>query len=165
MSQTTANHGAATHSQATIRSMRSADRVAIIALDALIRGAARATYFERRLSVIEQASAADRHILLVAEQDGAIVGFVMGTLAYGEFGLTETAAVLDSIGVHPRAQRRSVGRELVTAFLAAGARGGAERAYTHVDWQNWSLLKFFEELGFQLGTTIPLERRIAPKER
>jgi ribosomal protein S18 acetylase RimI-like enzyme len=160
-----ANHATSVRSHATIRAMRATDCAAIIALDAVVRGAARAAYFERRLAVLEQPGAAERHILLVAEEGDAIAGFVMGTLAYGEFGLTETAAVLDSIGVHLGAQRRSIGRQLVTAFLAAGARAGAARAYTHVDWQNWSLLKFFEELGFQLGTTIPLERRIAPEER
>lgn len=160
-----ANRSSAERSPVVVRAMRPGDREAIVALDAFIRGATRPAYFERRLGVLGQPDTVERHILLVAEEDAAIVGFVLGTLAYGEFGLTETAAVLDSIGVHPQARHRSIGRELVTAFLAEGARRGAACAYTHVDWQNWSLLKFFEELGFQLGTTIPLERRIAPQEQ
>jgi ribosomal protein S18 acetylase RimI-like enzyme len=161
----TASRSAAVRSRVVIRAIRPADRKAIIDLDALIHGITRDAYFERRLDGIEQPSAAERQIRLVAEAEEALVGFVLGTLAYGEFGLTETAAVLDSIGVHPGTQRRAIGGRLVTAFLAEAARAGATRAYTHVDWQNWSLLHFFEELGFQLGTTIPLERRIAPADR
>jgi ribosomal protein S18 acetylase RimI-like enzyme len=157
----TASRSAAARSHTAIRAMCPADREAIIALDTLIHGVARDTYFERRLRELERPGAADRQILLVAEADDALAGFVMGTLAHGEFGLTETAAVLDSIAVHPHAQRRSIGRRLVTAFLAEAARAGATRASTHVDWQDWSLLHFFQGLGFQLGTTIPLERRIA----
>jgi ribosomal protein S18 acetylase RimI-like enzyme len=163
MAQAT-NRSTVARSSLVIRAMRAADREAIVALDTLIRGAARPAYFERRLCVLDQPESAERQILLVSEEEDIIVGFVLGTLAYGEFGLTETAAVLDSIGVHPQVRHRAIGRELVTAFLAAGTRGGAERAYTHVDWQNWSLLKFFEELGFQLGKTIPLERQIVPQE-
>jgi ribosomal protein S18 acetylase RimI-like enzyme len=159
----TASRPAAARARTAIRALRPADREAIIALDALIHGATRDDYFERRLCELERLGAAEHQILLVAEAENALVGFALGTLAYGEFGLTETAAVLDSIGVHPRARRRSIGRRLVTAFLAEAARAGATVAYTHVDWQNWSLLHFFEGLDFQLGTTIPLERRIAPE--
>lgn len=151
---------AARQTDVTVRPMRPDDLEAVIALDALVFGEPRRTYFERRLAALDQRESADHTISLVAEVGGALAGFVMGTLASGEFGFSQVTALVDSIAVHPDQQRRGVGRQLASAFIAASAARGAREVYTLVNWNAWDMLKFFDELGFSLAQTVPLRRSI-----
>lgn len=143
-----------------IRSMEHADLAVVVELDALVFGDARAQYFERRLAALNEKDADKRMIFLVADYQGTAIGFVMGTLAYGEFGLTQVTAILDSIAVHPGYQQQGIGRQLIESFIKHGTLQGAAAVYTLVNWDNWTLLKVFHSLGFVLASTIPLERRI-----
>lgn len=146
--------------QMSIRSMCPADLDAIVELDALVFGQGRPAYFERRLGWLSGSESHDGAIGLVAETSGRVIGLVMGTLTAGEFGFTQTTALVDSIAVHPAHQRRGVGSKLADAFLAACAAQGAIEVYTLVNWNSWDMLKFFDALGFALASTIPLRRQI-----
>jgi ribosomal protein S18 acetylase RimI-like enzyme len=144
----------------TIRAMEQADLAVVVALDALVFGSMREAYFERRLAVLNARDSGTRAIFLVAEYRDTVIGFVMGTLAYGEFGLTQVTAILDTIAVHPGYQQQGVGRQLIETFIKQSALQGGAAVYTLVNWDNWALLKVFHSLGFVLASTIPLERRI-----
>ena len=146
--------------EVSIRPMRQTDLPIVVELDAHVFGSARPAYFERRLVVLDSANAQTRAIFLVAVYQDQVIGFVMGTLAYGEFGLTQVTAILDSIAVYPGYQHQGVGQKLTEAFMQESARHGASSVYTLVNWDNWTLLKVFHALGFELASTIPLERRI-----
>jgi ribosomal protein S18 acetylase RimI-like enzyme len=146
--------------EVSIRPMRHADLAVIVELDAHAFGSARPAYFERRLTVLDAVDADTQTIFLVAVYRDQVIGFVMGTLSYGEFGLTQVTAILDSIAVHPHYQRQGIGQQLTEAFIKQSARQGASSVYTLVNWDNWTLLKVFHALGFVLASTIPLERRI-----
>jgi len=143
-----------------LRAMEQADLAVVVALDALVFGSMREAYFERRFAVLNARDTDARGIFLVAEYGDAVIGFVMGTLAYGEFGLTQVTAILDTIAVHPRYQQQGVGRQLVETFIAQSALHSVAAVYTLVNWDNWALLKVFHSLGFVLASTIPLERQI-----
>lgn len=140
--------------------MEQADLAVVVALDALVFGSMREEYFERRLAGLKDGNTDTRAIFLVADYRDTVIGFVMGTLAYGEFGLTQVTAILDTIAVHPRYQRLGVGRQLVEAFIEQSTKQGGASVYTLVHWDNWALLNVFHSLGFALASTIPLERRI-----
>jgi ribosomal protein S18 acetylase RimI-like enzyme len=144
----------------SIRAMVHADLAVVVELDALVFGTKRSAYFERRLAALNEQGADSRTVFLVADNRGMVIGFVMGALAYGEFGLTQVTAILDSIAVHPPYQRQGIGRQLIEAFIERSTRQGAAAVYTLVNWDNWMLLKTFHALGFVLASTIPLERRI-----
>jgi len=144
----------------SIRPMRQTDLSIVVELDAQVFGSTRPAYFERRLVVLDSADAETRAIFLVAVYQDQVIGFVMGTLAYGEFGLTQVTAILDSIAVYPGYQHQGIGQKLTEAFMKESARQGASSVYTLVNWDNWTLLKVFHALGFELASTIPLERRI-----
>jgi ribosomal protein S18 acetylase RimI-like enzyme len=146
--------------EVSIRSMRQTDLSIVVELDAHVFGSKRPAYFERRLVVLDITAAETRAIFLVAVYQEQVIGFVMGTLAYGEFGLTQVTAILDSIAVHPVYQHQGIGQKLTEAFMKESARQGASSVYTLVNWDNWTLLKVFHALGFELASTIPLERRI-----
>jgi len=144
----------------SIRPMLHIDLSIVIELDAHVFGSTRPAYFERRLVALDNLDAGSRAIFLVAVYRDQVIGFIMGTLAYGEFGLTQVTAILDSIAVHPSYQHQGVGQKLAEAFMEQSALQGASSVYTLVNWDNWTLLKVFHALGFELAPTIPLERRI-----
>jgi ribosomal protein S18 acetylase RimI-like enzyme len=146
--------------EVSIRPMRQTDLSIVVELDAHVFGSTRPAYFERRLVMLDSADAETRAIFLVAVYRDQVIGFVMGTLAYGEFGLTQVTAILDSIAVYPGYQHQGIGQKLTEAFIKQSARQGASSVYTLVNWDNWTLLKVFHALGFELASTIPLERRI-----
>jgi predicted N-acetyltransferase YhbS len=153
-------HVSDTPSRVTIRTVRSSDLEPIVTLDASVFGAPRRAYFERRLASLGPAETEVRTIGLVAELEGAIVGLVMGTVTYGEFGFSQITALIDSIAVQPDHQGQGIGRQLAIAFLAESAKQGATEVYTLVNWNAWDMLRFFDSLGFALATTVPLRRRI-----
>lgn len=143
-----------------IRDILYADLAAIVELDAQVFGPPRDAYFAHRLAVLDHPEAKRQSILLAADYRGVLAGFIMGTLAYGEFGLVQVTAIVDSLAVHPRYQSKGIGRTLLEAFIRQGTQLGAETVYTLVRWDNWNLLKIFHALGFSMATTLPLERRI-----
>jgi ribosomal protein S18 acetylase RimI-like enzyme len=148
-----------------IRPVRPADLDAVVELDASVFGSPRRAYFERRLASLGQTGPQVHTIGLVAEASGTIVGLVMGTLTHGEFGFTQVTALVDSIAVRPDHQRRGIGRQLASAFLAESAAQGASEVYTLVNWNAWDMLKFFDSLGFALAATVPLRRQIGHMEQ
>lgn len=154
----------ADHSRAAIRAMRPSDLEAIVQLDARVSGAPRHAYFARRLEALAPRGQTSPIIALVAEEDSALAGCIMGTLTSGEFGFTDVTALVDSIAVHPGRRRSSIGRQLTSAFLAEAAARGARDAYTLINWSAWDMLRFFDSMGFSLAQTVPLRRRISAEE-
>jgi ribosomal protein S18 acetylase RimI-like enzyme len=146
----------------SVRPMRPADLSAVIRLDASVFGHARTAYFERRLASLEREDTGDHQLIFLTAvtQDDEIIGFIMGTLTSGEFGLVHITAIIDSIAVRPNYRRRHIGQMLIETFLGRSASLGAKAAYTLVQWDNWELLKVFHALGFSLPSTIALERQI-----
>ena len=143
-----------------IRAMRQSDVPTIIALDAQVFGTERPAYYEQKLTTFDPANPQAPAVFLTADYHDVVVGFVMGTLAYGEFGLPQITSLIDSIAVYPRCQRQGIGQRLIEAFIEESRRRGAVSVTTLVNWDNWLLLKVFHSLGFSLAASIPLERRI-----
>ena len=56
-------------------------------------------------------------ITLVAEMEGRAVGFVMARVDFGEFGLVEPTAVIDTLGVHIDYRNQGIGRALLSQLL------------------------------------------------
>ena len=92
----------------SIRAMDHADLAVVVELDALVFGTMRSAYFERRLAALNEKNADARMVFLVADLQSTVIGFVMGTLACGEFGFMQVTAILDSIAVHPHYQQLPV---------------------------------------------------------
>lgn len=146
-----------------IRGMHPDDLEAVVELDARVFGRERRGYFERRLAALAERDGLDpasRTLGLVAEENSALVGFVMGTLMSGEFGFAEITVLVDSIAIAPGRQRRGIGRQLADALVAEGAAHGARDVYTMVNWSSWDMLKFFNAADFGLAQTVLLHRRI-----
>lgn len=139
-----------------VRLLRREDFDAVVRIDESVFGTSRPEYYEKRFSAA--LDAADHLVIsLVAEWDGRVVGFIMGDLYLGEFGIPETTASVDTIGVDPEFQHHGVGRVLMEDFARNARVAGVKKIYTRVLWNDLALIRFFDSVGFIPGRMINLE--------
>ncbi len=143
-----------------LRPLREEDRPSIIDIDARVTGGSpRNAYYERKVAAVldERGSIG---ISLVAVYDGEVVGFVMGNILTGEFGIPDSTAVLDTIGIDPDFGGQGIGTQLFEEYVGHVKAAGVTSLQTVVDWNNSGLLKFFNKTGFVPSTTLYLEKRV-----
>lgn len=142
-----------------IRVLKPNDIEQVVDIDEKVSGERRKEYYERKFaSVLDK----ERQIVtsLVAEFDNKIIGFIMGEVLLGEFGIPAATATIDTIGVDPEYQGSGVGKALMEEYLSNLRKAGVETVYTFVNWNDWGLLKFFESAGFKPGRMINLEIKL-----
>ena len=139
-----------------VRVFRPQDIDAIVAIDGQITGSARPEYYRHKLEVVGLHDA-QINASLVAEVDGKVAGFLMATVFFGEFGIPESSALVDTLGVNPDFQDHGVGGALFDQFRANMKAARIERIYTLVDWKDFGLLKFFGNMGFVPSQRLSLE--------
>ena len=130
----------------------------IIAIDAAVGGMERPEYFRTKLA--RAISDDPFSTSLVAKVGPKVVGFIMGDVLIGEFGVTGKTVTVDTIGVHPEYRRRGVARTLLEDFLISLHGLKVERVLTFVDWSDWDLMRYFHAQDFKPGTTLALERKL-----
>ena len=146
--------------QVLVRTMTADDLDAVVRIDAAASGRRRPTYFGKLIE--RSVQHADLCISLVAELDGQVAGFVVGTLYYGEFGVAEPSAGIDVIGVDGRYRRRKVGRALMRQLRINLAALRITSLRTEVSWDDFGLLAFFRSAGFRPSSRLCLERELDP---
>ena len=138
------------------RIMKQADMDVIVKIDRKITGEDRSDYYEMQMS----RHLDEKHnilISLVAEYEGKVIGFIMGGVYKGEFGIPDTTAFLDTIGIEPAYQKSGLGFALMQRFQDNLRTANIRKLNTFVNWNDWSLLKFFGKAGFKPANTINLQ--------
>lgn len=146
----------------TVRAMRAEDVNAVVRIDAEAGGRVRPRYFE--LMIERAVKSTKLQISLVAEDDGRIVGFVIASLYYGEYGMTETTASMDAIGIEAASRRKGVAHALFAQLRRNIAAIGATSIRTEVEWNHFDLLGFLKSEGFHPSLRLCLERGLDPTE-
>ena len=146
----------------TVRAMQAADLRAVVRIDAESSGRERPRYFELMVERIMKATMLQ--MSLVAEVDGRVVGFVITSLHYGEFGMTEPTASIEAIGVDRALRGKGVGHALFEQLRRNVAAIGTTSIRTEVEWRDFDLLAFLSKEGFKPAARICLERTIDPTE-
>lgn len=141
-----------------VRSLREDDLSAIIRIDRKLTGNDRTPYYEHKLVEVMRESGV--RVSLVAELDDRPVGYIMARVDFGEFGHTEPAAVIDTIGVDPGHARHGIARALLSQLLANLASLHVETVRTVVMWDSFPLLRFLADCGFAPGQHLVLTRTI-----
>jgi len=141
-----------------VRAIKESDLSALIAIDRRITGRDRSGYFEEKLE--EALHESDVRVSLVAEQDGAVVGFIMARVDFGEFGRFEPIAVMDTIGVDPDWHDRGVGRALLSQLLMNLATLRVEHIRTDVAWRDRDLVGFLDRCGFLPAQQLCFKRSV-----
>lgn len=142
-----------------VRALDERDLPAIARVDRKITGRDRAAYLRRKASEVLRDSAV--RVSLVADAGGALAGFLMARLDFGEFGRPEPTAVLDTVGVDPALAGRGVGRALLEQLLRNVAGLRAERVVTEVAWNDLPLLGFLGRTGFGHAQRLAFDKAFA----
>jgi len=98
--------------------------------------------------------------LVAEEKGGMVVGFVMGELYIGDYGITQKKATLDTIGVDPDYQHKGIGEQLFNEFMDHLKALGVQNITTLVDENDSKLMHFFSAKQFSPSKTINLERSL-----
>ena len=119
----------------------------IVLIDEKIGGAYRPEVWERRLGYYLHR---DPDAPVVAESDGKVVGFMLGEVRSGDFGLEHPTGWIEVLGVDPDCRGKAVGRLMAEAMLAHFREQGATEVRTLVDeGQMGDVAGFFRSLGFE----------------
>jgi GNAT superfamily N-acetyltransferase len=138
-----------------VRRLGPSDLERVIALDAKVAGRRREGYLRPKLH--EALGEAGIQVSLVAEVDRHLAGFLLAKVYYGEFGVTEPTALLDTIGVSPDDRGHGVAAALLEQ-LRTNLRGlGITHLGTEVAWDDQRLLSFFHHEGFRPAPRLVLE--------
>jgi len=139
-----------------MRVMRREDLDAVSNIDELVTKNDRRVYYQRKIeSVVSNPH--NINSSLVAEVDGKIVGFIMGDVYFGEFGIPETSATIDTIGIAPDFQNHGIAQDLIDQFLTNMKGVGVRKVYTLVNWGDFKLKRFFTRHKFVPSKRINLE--------
>lgn len=143
-----------------VRSLLPEDLDAVIRLDAKVSGRQRGEYFKLKLD--QNLAETGIKISLAAESDGCFSGFLLARVYYGEFGLLEPTAVLDTIGVDPGFRGRGIGQALVQKLRTLLSGLGVGHLQTEVSWDAPELLTFFHHQGFRPAERFCLDLAVTP---
>jgi GNAT superfamily N-acetyltransferase len=139
-----------------VRRLSSDDAPRLVKIDRAITGRNRTAWYEGKLKRALEES--DVCVSLGAEVEGLLVGAVLGSLHYGEFGLPEPIAVLDTILVDSDSAGRGVGTALLDQLVQNLRALGIERLRTEVAWDEHALNRFLGCHGFSPAPRLVLER-------
>lgn len=98
-----------------------------------------------------------RAAIMVAEQDGQVIGMCSGQL------LISTAqggpsALVEDVTVLPTYQGKGIGKQLLAAISAWAVNQGASRVQLLADRNNTPALAFYQKIGFQTTEMICLRK-------
>ena len=142
-----------------VRSMEAGDLDAIVRIDEKLTGRRRGDYYEAKLKEMMEETGV--RVSLVAEDDGRPVGYIMARVDYGEFGQTEPAAVIDTVGVDPGYGKQGVGAALLSQLRVNLDALHVETMRTTVTWTNFALLRFLSRSGFTPAQQLVLSLSVA----
>ncbi len=144
--------------RADVRSMKPQDLQEITRIDRAITGRDREQYVRGKLAEAMTDSAV--RVSMTARLDGVIVGYLMARADLGDFGRTQPAAVIDTIGVDPDYQHRGVARAMLSQLFANLGALRVERVETSVAPRDQELLGFLLDAGFRPAQRLAFSRAL-----
>ena len=146
-----------------VRRLAPADLDAVVRIDAESTGSPRRDFYRAKLArALEDSSV---QLSLAAELDGMVVGFLIVTFYYGEFGMPETVAVVEAFGVHPEYRGRKVAKALMRQLEMNLGALGVETVRTEVGWDQLELLGFLAHFGFEPAPRFCLQKDLGAARR
>ncbi len=147
-------------SEINIRLMKSNDFEAVVEIDKKVLKSSRKEYYAMKFEKLFQSKDYLPASFVAENPDGVVVGFIMGELYMGEYGISIEEAKLDTIGVDPQYQKNGIGKLLINEFMDHLKKLEVNKINTLVDWKDSGLINFFSANKFIPSTTINLERSI-----
>jgi len=146
-------------SPARVRPLDELDIGSIVRIDERITGSYRPEVWEQRVMYYLRR---DPEASMVAEVDGRVVGFMLGEVRTGEFGLEEPGGWIERFGIHPDFRGRDLGQLMFDAMRAHFSGQGATTIRTLVDRRDAGVAGFLKALGFAPSPLEALEVKLQP---
>lgn len=140
-----------------IRPLDELDISAIVRIDEKISGIHRPGFWEERIMYYMRR---DPGASQVAEIGGRVVGFMLGDLRAGEFGLEEPCGWIERFGIDPDHRGQDLGRRMFEAIRTHFAAEGAKNVRTLVDTTDGGVAGFLKAVGFTPSPLQALEMRL-----
>ena len=140
-----------------IRPLDELDISGIVRIDEKISGIYRPEIWEERVMYYTRR---DPGASQVAEIGGKVVGFMLGDLRAGEFGLDEPSGWVERFGIDPEHRGHDLGRKLFDAIRAHFESRGARSVRTLVDTNDSGVAGFLKAIGFAPAPLQALEIRL-----
>lgn len=156
--ETTADFEPLSRDAGEVELLKQSDAEGVARIDRRLTGRDRRGYLCRAIAEALGESAV--RISLIARIDGAVAGFLMARMDYGDFGRAEPVAVLDTLGVDPLRARQGIGRELLSQLLVNLRGLGVERIETVVAPGSLDLLGFFYSAGFRPAERLSFLKKL-----
>jgi ribosomal protein S18 acetylase RimI-like enzyme len=142
---------------ARVRPLDELDIGGIVRIDELITGTYRPEFWEQRVGYYLRR---DPESSQVAEVGGKVVGFMLGDVRAGEFGLEAPSGWIERFGIHPEHRGRDLGKQMFEAIVAHFREAGATTVRTLVDGKDAGVTGFLKALGFTPSPLQALEIRL-----
>jgi len=143
----------------SIRLMKADDFDAVVGIDRKVIRTSRSDYYELKFEKLFKSREYLPTSLVAEEEDGTVVGFVIGELYMGEYGISQQGATLDTIGVDPQYQKKGIGKRLVKEFVDHLKDLDVRKINTLVDRNDSELMHFFSANQFSPAKTIIILER------
>ena len=134
-----------------VRPLDELDIGSVVRIDERITGRYRPDFWEQRIMYYLRR---DPESSQVVELDGKVVGFMLGDVRAGEFGLEEPSGWIERFGIDPDHRGKDLGKRLFETLVAHFRDAGVTAVRTLVDGKDTSVVGFLKKLGF---ASSPLE--------
>ena len=141
-----------------IRPLDELDIDAIVRIDEKIGGHYRPDFWEQRVAFYLRR---DPEASRVAEVDGKVVGFMLGDVRAGEFGIDKPSGWIERFGIDPDFRGRDLGKQMFNEIVSHFRAEGAATVRTLADGRETSVVGFLKALGFAPSVLQALEIPLA----
>ena len=140
-----------------VRPLDELDIESISRIDEQITGIYRPDFWEQRVMYYMRR---DPESSQVAEVDGKVVGFMLGDVRAGEFGLEEPSGWIERFGLDPEHRGRDLGKQMFGAIREHFRAAGVKTIRTLADRNDTRVGGFLDALGFGASALQALEIRL-----
>ncbi len=139
-----------------VRPLDELDIGAIVRIDERITGTYRPDFWEQRVGYYLRR---DPESSQVAEVGGKVVGFMLGDIRAGEFGLESPSGWIERFGIDPDHRGRDLGKQMFEAICAHFKEAGVTSVRTLMDGKDATVAGFLKAIGF---APSPLQALVRP---
>ena len=101
----------------------------------------------------------NRGVGFIAEIEGRVVGFMMGEVKQGSFGVGQSFWI-EMMAVHPKRMGSGIGQAIGERLFEFCKSKGVLDVYTAVRWDSGDILSFFKTLGFDRSDFVNLRKKL-----
>jgi len=141
--------------------MKVEDFDSVLEIDEKVLNTSRREYYELKFEKLFESREYLPTSLVAEKEDGTVVGFIMGELYMGEYGISQEGAALDTIVVDPLYQDKGICELLMNEFIDHLKDLDVQKINTLVDKNDSKLMQFFSANQFSPSKrVINLERSL-----